>query len=120
MSEVRKHAGVRPIENEGSALHRMRDVLTIEIEDGGVTRWSSGWGLLSSLLSGLLGLHGRRETPCLPKRRSGIMKMNYRESLLEGLWGRLARHARSPISARAFVVEELTHQLSCKEVTYHD
>lgn len=40
------------------------------------------------------------------------MNSNFRETLLAGLWDRLARHARSPIYQRSFIVYELTHLLS--------
>lgn len=39
-------------------------------------------------------------------------RWNYRENLLIGLWGRLARHAKSPLNVRAFIVGQLTEVLS--------
>lgn len=40
------------------------------------------------------------------------MKNNYRDVLLNGLWDRLARHSRSAIAARVFLVDQITHLLS--------
>lgn len=40
---------------------------------------------------------------------------NFRGILIQGLWDRLARTARGPASQRTFVIEELTHVLSCTE-----
>lgn len=43
------------------------------------------------------------------------MIRNFREELLQGLWDRLARHARSLPSQRVFIIYELTHVLTCAE-----
>lgn len=42
------------------------------------------------------------------------MNLNFRENLLDGLWDRLARHARATVSQRMHIIFELTHVLSCK------
>lgn len=41
------------------------------------------------------------------------MITNFRDTLINGLLDRLARHARAPMSQRVFIVFELTHILSC-------
>jgi hypothetical protein len=40
------------------------------------------------------------------------MTTNYRTTLIDGLWGRLARHGYRPRWERMFIVEALTHMLS--------
>lgn len=41
----------------------------------------------------------------------------HRDALLEGLWGRLSRHARGTEAQRLFIIGELTHVLSCPLTT---
>lgn len=42
------------------------------------------------------------------------MNRNFRDTLIAGLWERLARYGRAPSTQRAFIIYELTHALSCK------
>lgn len=41
------------------------------------------------------------------------MDCNHRKNLIDGLFERLGRYARGTWDQRSFIVEELTHILSC-------
>lgn len=41
------------------------------------------------------------------------MRQNHLATYIEGLWERLSRHARGTFPQRRFIIEELTHILSC-------
>ena len=42
------------------------------------------------------------------------MRLNYRQTLIEGLWSRLARHAQQDYRIRMFIIYELTRALSAE------
>ena len=51
------------------------------------------------------------------KDGEGGVTVNHRKDLLDGLWSRLGRHARGTWSQRSFLVDQITHILSCTFLT---